>query len=491
MSVTRIFRDDAPLAFVDIETTGGQAAWHRITEIAIVAAHGDTVDFEWQTLVNPGRPIPPSITALTGIDNDLVRDAPSFAEIARELRERLGGRLFIAHNVRFDYGFIRGEFQRIGERWQAPTACTARLSRRLFPQQARHNLDTVIAVHGISCPVRHRAMPDAAALWQFWQKLRREQALQLLDETLALVSQVSVLPPHLPADLAEDLPEAPGVYRFFGASTQGADSLIYVGKANNLRERVLSHFAGAHRDTKSQRLREQTRRVEWSVTAGELGALLLEARQVREEKPVYNRKLRGGKLVSWQWPDDAIAPQLVEPDEALAAGAPVFGLFKGESAARKALRSLAEDQRLCLKSLGLESGDGSCFAYQLKRCRGACVGAEPPALHAVRARLAMLGWKLADWPFRGAVAAIERGAAGRVALHVLDRWMHLGSLECGADDAAIDEDGLRQRCRPLLATAASRGGGFDADTYRILARHFREHPRKGGYVPLDSGTMPE
>ncbi len=225
---------------------------------------------------------------------------------------------------------------------------------------------------------------------------------------------------------------------------------------------------------------------------GQLGALLLEARhQVREEKPLYNRKLRGGKLFSWQWPDEAAAPQLIEPDAALAAGSPVFGLFTGEPAARKALRTLAQDQRLCLKTLGLESGDGSCCAYQLKRCRGACVGAEPPALHAVRARLAMAGWKLADWPFRGAVAAIERGAVGMVALHVLDRWMHLGSLECAVDEDVIDADSLRQRCRALLANRASRASAFNADTYRILARHFREHPRKGGYLPLDSGTMPE
>ena len=287
------------------------------------------------------------------------------------------------------------------------------------------------------------------------------------------------------------LPESPGVYRFFGATTHGADSLIYVGKANNLRERVLSHFAGAHRDSKSRRLSEQTRRVEWSVTAGALGALLLEARQVREQKPVYNRKLRGGKLFSWQWPDAAAAPQLVGPDEALAAGVPAFGVFNGETAARKALRTLAQDQRLCLKTLGLESGDGCCCAYQLKRCRGACVGAEPPALHAVRARLAMAGWKLADWPFRGAVAAIERSTAGSVALHVLDRWMHLGSLECGVDEEAVDADGLRQRCRALLANGANRGSAFNADTYRILVRHFRDHRRKSGYLPLDSGTMPE
>ncbi len=479
----RIFRDNAPVAFVDIETTGGQAAWHAITEIAIVAAHGDVLDFEWQTLLNPGVTIPPSITALTGIDNDLVRNAPSFETVAHELRERLAGRLFVAHNVRFDYSFIRAAFQNVGVRWSAPTACTARMSRRLFPTQARHNLDTLIAVHGLHCTSRHRAMPDAAALWQFWRKLRAERPLDELDQVLAEVALVPSLPPHLPAELAEELPEKPGVYRFYGATAEGHDSLIYVGKANNLRQRVLSHFAGAHRDAKSQRLSEQTRRVDWTETAGELGALLLESREVRERQPVNNRKLRGGRVFTWYWPEADARPIAIEPG---AAGETLtgnrFGLFKTAREAQKALRQLAGEHRLCVKLLGLENSEGSCFGYQIKRCRGACVGLEPAALHALRARMAMARWKFANWPYPGPIAIVERSSSGTAAAHVVDQWQLLGTVHIDPLGQALDRDELLQRCRSLLDDR--RDASFNADVYRILVASLRKLKNPGGILQL-------
>ena len=123
-----------------------------------------SVDFEWQSLVNPGVQVPAGITALTGIDNDMLADAPPFERIARELRERLDGRVFVAHNVRFDYGFIRREFALLGDAWRSPNLCTVRLSRALYPEMPRHNLDAVMERHGISIEHRHRAMPDAQAL---------------------------------------------------------------------------------------------------------------------------------------------------------------------------------------------------------------------------------------------------------------------------------------------------------------------------------------
>ncbi|MGH8765786.1 MAG: 3'-5' exonuclease, partial [Burkholderiales bacterium] len=135
---------DAPLAIVDVETTGAHPAWDRVTEIAVVeVAQGDVVS-EWSTLVNPGTSIPPAIQALTGITNAMVEDAPAFEDIAAGIYERLDGRVFVAHNARFDYGFLRHEFERAGLRFQAKTLCTVKLSRRLYPQHARHNLDSLI-----------------------------------------------------------------------------------------------------------------------------------------------------------------------------------------------------------------------------------------------------------------------------------------------------------------------------------------------------------
>lgn len=453
-----------PVAFVDVETTGGHPAYHRVTEVAIVAARDGRFEWRWSQLVNPGVSIPPSIQALTGISNAMVAEAPPFERIASEVLERLRGRLFVAHNARFDYGFLRGELRRAGHRWQSPLACTVKLSRRLDPELPRHNLDTLIAHHGLSCETRHRALPDAEALWQIWQRWLAGKPRDEFDAAIAAVSQRPVLPPQLPAELADDLPEAPGVYRFYGGSTAGggSDSLIYVGKANNLRERVLAHFAGAHRDTKSRRLSEQTQRVEWTETAGELGALLLEARLVRELKPVYNRRLRGASE-AWSWviPDGGAAPRLVDLDADRLGDDDAFGLYRSERQARAALTKLARDHRLCLKVLGLEPGSGSCFGYQLGRCAGACVGHEPLARHSVRVKLALAPLKLRRWPYRGAVGVHESTGYGLTQVHVIDRWQYLGSMLEG------------EPFEPVFA----RDARFDTDAYRILVKHLTPKAR--------------
>ncbi len=145
---------------------------HRVIDVAVIGATGDRLDFEWQTLVHPGARISAGITALTGIDDEMIADAPPFERVAKELRERLAGRVFVAHNVRFDYGFIRREFARMGSEWRSPNLCTVRLSRALYPEMPRHNLDAVMEHHGITVEQRHRAMPDAQVLWQLWRKLR-------------------------------------------------------------------------------------------------------------------------------------------------------------------------------------------------------------------------------------------------------------------------------------------------------------------------------
>src|SRR5258707_12487935 len=158
---------DAPLAIVDLETTGAHPAWDRVTEIAVVEVQEGEVVSEWSTLVNPGTSIPPAIQALTGITNAMVADAPAFEDLAADLYERLDGRVLVAHNARFDYGFLRHAFGRAGKRFRARTLCTVKLSRRLYPAHARHNLDSLIERHGLHCDARHRALGDARAVWHF------------------------------------------------------------------------------------------------------------------------------------------------------------------------------------------------------------------------------------------------------------------------------------------------------------------------------------
>ncbi len=498
---------DEPVVFVDLETTGASPAFSRIIEIGLVAATGGTLEREWSTLVNPGTPIPRTIQHFTGITDEMVRGAPFFEDIADEVLERLTGRIFVAHNARFDHGFLRRELGRAGRKLPGrgslltaggslltaggslltahgspppirgsalagAVVCTVRLSRRLDPAAREHHLDAVIERYGLSCDRRHRALPDAQALWQLWTALPARHARDEIDRALQEIVNARVVPAHLPPQLAEELPESPGIYRLYGE--QGA--LLYVGKANNIRERVFQHWHAALRDGREQRLATETRRVDWIETAGELGALLTEARLVREAKPLYNRHLRGSREV-WTWvvADDGAAPQLAPLGQVPMSfeGGDCFGLYRTRSAARRALMSVAREERLCLKALGLEAAEGSCFAYQLGRCAGACVGEEPLRRHAARLKLALAGQRLKGWPFEGPVGVRETRADGRAQLHVFDEWRHLKTLceDEGGDYPALESLGPAHRAP------------FDLDVYRILCRHMRR-PRGVDWVRL-------
>ncbi|WP_304932743.1 PolC-type DNA polymerase III [Herminiimonas sp.] len=177
------------LIFVDLETTGANLVNDRITEIGIVAVHLDGEVERWSSFVNPGRPIPYFIQNLTGISDDMVETAPSFELLADGVRERLADGLFIAHNARFDYGFLHHAFARSGHALQSETLCTVKLSRALFPEEKRHNLDTLIERHGLIPEARHRALADADLLWQFWGKLIRDMPQETLINTVKKLRQ--------------------------------------------------------------------------------------------------------------------------------------------------------------------------------------------------------------------------------------------------------------------------------------------------------------
>lgn len=450
---------DQPIILLDVETTGANPAYDRITEIGLVEADAGRPTGEWSTLVNPGVSIPPAIQALTGITNEMVALAPTFAEVSEELHRRLEGKLLVAHNARFDYGFLRNEFRRAGVRYSAKLLCTVKLSRKLFPQHVRHNLDSLIARHGVVCSARHRALGDARVLWELLREWRAEIGAETLREAATALLRTPSAPPGLPDLSFDDIPEAPGVYLFYGEN----DLPLYVGKSVNLRSRVMAHFASDHRETKEMRIAQQVRRVEWIETAGELGALIQEARLVKLLAPLHNRRLRReAELCSFHWRPErpGAPPQLVSAREIDSTQFDsLYGLFRSRRAALEALREIAQAHGLCLILTGLEKGRGPCFAHQLKRCRGACVGKESAAAHAVRLMRAFSGLRMQAWPFRGRIGVRETDASGgRSEVHVLDRWCYLGT--------ARSEEELREinsGAKPV----------FDLDTYRVLARFLK------------------
>lgn len=447
---------DAPLAIVDLETTGGHPAHDRVTEIAVLEVDGFEVTSEWSTLVNPESTIPPAIQALTGITNDMVAGAPRFAQLAADLYERLEGRIFVAHNARFDYGFLRREFERTGRTFRAKTLCTVRLSRRLYPEHAQHHLDAVIERHRLACHERHRAMGDADALWQFLRVAAEEHGPDVLDTAARQIARQPALPPHIDRAVLDAIPEAPGVYLFFG---EGGTPL-YVGKSINLSARVTSHFTGGVRSGKALRLAQEVRRIEWQRTAGELGALLREARLVKDLQPTYNRQLqRPENLCGFVF--DGLRLRLADAAEIDGDTLPlVRGLFRSRRAANAALRHLADEDGLCLQTLGFDtSRKGPCFRHQIARCRGVCAGRENPHFHLARVAAALARFPgAAQWPHAGPVGIVERDRGREAAdVHVVDRWCYLGT-------ASSDEE-----VHDLLA--AGRRTPFDYDHYRILARH--------------------
>ena len=412
---------------------------------------------EWSTLVNPGTRIPPAIQALTGITDDMVALAPAFAEIAGHLLARLEGKLLVAHNARFDYGFLRNEFRRAGLRYSSRVLCTVKLSRRLFPRESRHNLDALMTRHGLACESRHRALGAARAVGLLLERWRREIA----HDVVAAAADALVRAPTIPAGLAEGaldaIPEAPGVYLFYGEN----GAALYVGKSINLWSRVLAHFAGDHRDARDMKIAQQVTRVDWIETAGELGALIEESRLVKQLAPVYNRRLRrAAELCAWHWR----AEEMLDPPRLVNAGDlaqvrfdDLHGLYRSRSAALEALREIATAHLLCPIVLGLEKGKGPCFAHQLKRCRGACVGKETRTQHALRLAAALAQLRMRPWPFKGRIGVLESGAA-RDEIIVLDRWCYLGTVRSEAELGEF--------------TGQRRAAAFDVDTYKILTRYF-------------------
>ncbi len=454
------------IVFVDLETTGANPAFDRVIEVGIVKVTEGQVEYEWSTLVDPGEAIPPLIQGFIGITDAMVRGAPRFADIADEVFARIEGSLFVAHNARFDYGFLKNEFKRLGRDFQPRVLCTVKLSRALYPEHHRHGLDALIARHNLACDARHRALGDARVLWDFVQLVHAEKPPEVIQAALKKAMKTPSLPSGLERSALDAVPEAPGVYLFHGESSHSpggsGDPPLYIGKGVNMRSRVQSHFAADHGSGRAMRLAQEVKRVEWIETAGELGALLLEARLIKERSPLHNRHLRRNEeLCALRLREDGEITQDRALELVPLAGVPagelgeLYGQFKSKHEANNTLRELAGEYGLCLKRLGLEQGKGGCFNHQIRRCKGVCTGKESPQQHDLRLKTALAVLKLRAWPFPGRIAIRERDE-----WHLFESWCYLGTAKSEAD--------LHEAAQTRFEPA------FDLDTYRILRRELEK-----------------
>ncbi len=447
------------LAVVEVKTTGVHPARDAIWELAIIQVDAEgCVAERLHWLFEPGVALPPQLLSLSGLHPLELSGQPRIDSEARAIADAIRGRVLMGHNLRFSLAFLR----RVLPDWKTlrpPQLCTLRLARATLPQLASAGFDALCAHFGITRFFRDRAVPDAEAVLTLAQHLLQEGAPTALGQQLRSAAR----PPLLAAERFAQLPE----HYFLGDG--GAQ--LYVGKSRNLRRRVMSHFQNDHRDRRSLQMVQQIRDVQLAVTAGELGALLFESAEIKRLQPLYNRRLRKQReLLTWALAGEPgeLHIELLQ-HHALRPGLRHVGLFRSRHQARQWLLEQARERRLCLRVLGLEDGEGACFAYQLGRCAGACCGEEPRSAHDRRLLAGAERLQAQAWPWNGPVALVERDEQhGLTQWHVLDQWRHLGTVD------------QLEHAQPLLA---ARRGGFNLDTYHILLGHLRRHPNME-IVPL-------
>lgn len=370
-------------SIVDLETTGGDPKKDRITEVAVYLHNGHEVLNSFTSLVNPGVRIPPLITRITGIDNEMVRDAPPFYEVAKQIVEITQNAVFVAHNARFDYSFLQREFRQLGYTFTRKQLCTVKLSQKIMPGLPSYSLKNLAAHLKIKNEARHRAYGDAFATVKLFEHLLHLQQSPSVDLILAQEVLATKLPPNLNQDIVTSLPEETGVYYFLDRDHK----VLYVGKSNNIRKRILSHFQGAHNSVRTMRMLERIHDINYVLTGSELVALLLENEEIKRLQTPFNRAQRRQtfRFGIYAEPDSQGYLRLwvdkIKKDQK-----PVSA-FAVRAQAESALNYRSRKNQLCPKLCNLETGKGRCFHHQLHICLGACVGEEGPNSYNERVQL--------------------------------------------------------------------------------------------------------
>ena len=431
-------------AILDIETTGGSPKTEKITEIAIYFHDGEKVVSEWASLINPEKNIPYFITGLTGITNEMVADSPKFYEVARELVERTENHTIVGHNVNFDYSFIKSEFKRLGFAYDRKTLCTVKLSRKSFPGYKSYSLGKICKDLGITIMDRHRAAGDALATVKLFEMIRDSQngdgGLELISEPKGRYKNLNE---NLTVEDIESLPEACGTYYFFDDKQQ----LLYIGKSKDIRHRVLSHL-GNTTSKRALEMKERIHSISYELTGSELIALLKESKEIKEQKPMYNR---AQKRSSYYW--------------GLYTGKDEFGYitfsqrkisempedpvttFNNKKEAREALTRMVEKNWLCQKLSGLYQTDGACFHHTIRQCNGACVQGESVSAYNKRAKDLLDNLKLD----RGNVLIIDQGRGPEErSLVRIEKGMYMGYGYLSVNESYLGIEQMLDCINPAL-----------------------------------------
>lgn len=361
-------------AIVDIETTGSYAAANGITEISIQLFDGNSVVEKFETLINPLQPIPYYIQAMTGITDSMVATAPTFDKVAEKIYNLLDGKVFVAHNVNFDYSFIKEHLAEHGFILNSKKLCTVRLCRKIFPGLPSYSLGNLCNSLGIEIQDRHRAGGDSAATVIVFKRLLENDHEQFIAKSLARNSKEQMLPPNVPKEHFERLPYTPGVYYFHNEKGK----IIYVGKANNIRYRVNSHFSNNSGGRQRQNFLRHTYSISFQQCATELMAHILESAEIKKLWPVFNNAQKRWEdvygIFTYEDRNGYMRLAIEKNKDRLN---PVYSfhyLIDGHAILRKLVREFELCPQLCFIQRGLPDCEGLNEGY----CKGACQQLESP-----------------------------------------------------------------------------------------------------------------
>ena len=359
-------------AILDIETTGGKYNEEGITEIAIYKFDGHKIVDQFSSLINPEKPIQPFVVNLTGINNEMLRHAPKFYEVAKRIIEITDGCIMVAHNALFDNRILTTEFDRLGYPFEKETLCTVELAKKLIPDMPSYSLGKLVRSLGIPLSDRHRAQGDAkATVALFKMLLAKDTSKEIITETLRKDPKREMAPKLL--DIIQNAPSETGVYYMHNE----AGNIIYIGKSRNIRKRLMQHFTNDNR--KSKKIQREVKAVTFEKTGNEMIALLKEFEEIKQNRPLFNRSLRHPvfthQLTSFVDENGYINLKIEKADGRKKA----ISTFSNYQQAKSALFRITEENQLCQKLTGLYKTKKQCFNYSINECYGACVNKEPAA----------------------------------------------------------------------------------------------------------------
>lgn len=361
-------------AVLDLETTGGKYNEEGVTEVAIYKYDGHKVVDQFISLVNPERPIQAFVVGLTGINNEMLRNAPKFYEIAKRIIEITADCILVAHNAQFDYRILQLEFDRLGYDFQRKSLCTVELSKELLPGQQSYSLGKLVRNLGIPITDRHRANGDAMATVKLFKMLLAKDTKKTIIQEAVKLNPKKQIDTKL-RDILEGLPGTTGVYYMHNVN----GTIIYIGKSKNIRKRVNQHFTSDNR--KSKEIQEEVEAVTYEETGSELVALLKENEEIKKNRPAHNRALRRtlfkSQLISFTDEEGYINLKVEKADNRK----PSITTFANQLAAKSYLERIVETYNLCQSKVGLHTTGGNCFNYTIKSCKGACIDEEPAEIY--------------------------------------------------------------------------------------------------------------